>query len=73
MANSKYHQVVLGADYNLSKRTTVIASLGWMKEGAGRQADYIGLVPDGTDAAGNAQYKKSEQAYSFGLGLSHKF
>ena len=73
LANSKYHQVVLGADYNLSKRTTVIASLGWMKEGAGRQADYIGLVPDGTDAAGNAQYKKSEQAYSFGLGLSHKF
>lgn len=63
VSNSKYDQVVLGADYNLSKRTTVIASLGWLKEGDGRQSTVIGDVTD----------KKREQAYSFGLGLSHKF
>ena len=63
VSNSKYDQVVLGADYDLSKRTTVIASLGWLKEGDGRQNTVIGDVTD----------KKREQAYSFGLGLSHKF
>ena len=78
--HSKYDQVVLGADYHLSKRTTVIASLGWAKEGA--------LAYAGWDAAGNptsgglvgfvkdketGDWKTKEQAYSFGLGLRHKF
>lgn len=61
--NSKYDQVVLGADYDLSKRTTVIASLGWMKEGANKANKFV--VGDGT--------KNTDQAYSFGLGLRHKF
>ena len=61
--NSKYHQVVLGADYYLSKRTTVIASLGWLKEGDGRKAKIIGNVTD----------RAKEQAYSVGVGLRHKF
>ena len=61
--NSKYDQVVLGADYDLSKRTTVIASLGWMKEGKGTAQNVIADVSNGT----------TDQAYSFGLGLRHKF
>lgn len=63
--NSKYHQVVVGADYNLSKRTTVIASFGWMKEGVDRQGRFIGDVPNSD--------RSKNQAYSVGLGLSHKF
>ncbi|MBO4576322.1 MAG: porin [Neisseriaceae bacterium] len=66
---TRYDQVTLGVDYHLSKRTTVISTLGWMKEGAGRVGDnYIGTVlnDDGTQ-------RTKEQAYSFGLGLSHKF
>lgn len=62
--DSKYDQVVLGADYYLSKRTTVITSLGWMKEGKGKINSFIYNVDNG---------KKSDQAYSFGLGLRHKF
>ena len=68
IANSKYDQVVLGADYYLSKRTTVIASLGWMKEGVNKANKIIDIA----GAAGAAD-KKTDQAYSFGLGLRHKF
>ena len=82
LAHSKYDQVVLGADYHLSKRTTVIASLGWAKEGKNAYAGYdatndvllpggglIGAVKD----KDTGEFKNKEQAYSFGLGLSHKF
>lgn len=67
VADSKYDQVVLGADYDLSKRTTVIASLGWMKEGQNKANKFI------DNFNGGVVDKKSDQAYSFGLGLSHKF
>lgn len=67
VADSKYDQVVLGADYDLSKRTTVIASLGWMKEGQNKANKFIDNIN------GGVVDKKSDQAYSFGLGLSHKF
>ena len=30
----KYHQVVLGADYDFSKRTTAFAQAGWLKAGS---------------------------------------
>ena len=65
--NSKYDQVVLGADYYLSKRTTVIASLGWMKEGVNKANKFIDVLD------GAAEGKNTDQAYSFGLGLRHKF
>ncbi|MBP5789955.1 MAG: porin [Neisseriaceae bacterium] len=73
--DSKYHQVVLGADYHLSKRTTVITSLGWAKEGANAYlgGGMIGPVYN-YDANGNViDQRTKEQAYSFGLGLRHKF
>lgn len=78
--HSKYHQVVLGADYHLSKRTTVITSLGWAKEGANAYPVYDAQVDDirgagmiGTVKNADGTYKTKEQAYSFGLGLRHKF
>ena len=33
--STKYHQVVLGADYDFSKRTTAMISAGWLKAGNG--------------------------------------
>ena len=33
--NTKYDQVVLGADYSLSKRTTANVQAGWLREGLG--------------------------------------
>ncbi len=33
--STKYHQVVLGADYDFSKRTTAMVSGGWLKAGNG--------------------------------------
>ena len=33
--STKYHQVVLGADYDFSKRTTAMVSAGWLKAGNG--------------------------------------
>ena len=33
--NTKYDQVVLGADYTLSKRTTANVQAGWLREGLG--------------------------------------
>lgn len=35
LANTKYDQVVLGADYDFSKRTTAMVSAGWLSEGKG--------------------------------------
>ncbi|STZ77468.1 trimeric porin PorB [Bergeriella denitrificans] len=32
---SKYNQVIIGADYDFSKRTTALVSAGWMKAGQG--------------------------------------
>ncbi|OSI31820.1 trimeric porin PorB [Neisseria dumasiana] len=33
--NTRYHQVVVGADYDFSKRTTAMVSAGWLKAGNG--------------------------------------
>lgn len=34
-ANSQYNQVIVGADYDFSKRTSALVSAGWLKEGKG--------------------------------------
>ena len=33
--NSAYNQVIVGADYDFSKRTSALLSAGWLKEGKG--------------------------------------
>ena len=45
--NTKYDQVVLGADYDFSKRTTANVQAGWLREGNGE-----GLGKDKTTAVG---------------------
>ncbi|MBP6862071.1 MAG: porin [Neisseriaceae bacterium] len=35
IADSKYDQVIIGADYALSKRTTALVSAGWLRYGKG--------------------------------------
>ncbi|MFD1244204.1 porin [Paralysiella testudinis] len=35
VGNTKYDQIVLGADYDFSKRTTAMVSAGWLSEGLG--------------------------------------
>ena len=57
--NSGYDQVIIGADYALSKRTTALVSAGWMNAANGE-----------VDANGNF---KDEDLYSIGVGLRHKF
>ena len=46
--NSAYNQVIVGADYDFSKRTSALVSAGWLKEGKGdykyeKTAGTVGL------------------------------
>ena len=61
--NTKYDQIVLGADYSLSKRTTANVQAGWLREGLGE--DYIG----------NGQWESNGKlkTTAFGVGLKHVF
>ncbi|WP_308861955.1 trimeric porin PorB [Neisseria mucosa] len=45
-ANSQYNQVIVGADYDFSKRTSALVSAGWLKEGKGanKTQSTAGLV-----------------------------
>ena len=56
--NSGYDQVIIGADYALSKRTTALVSAGWMNAANGYNDE--GQLDDG-------------DLYSVGVGLRHKF
>ena len=45
---SQYDQVIVGADYDFSKRTSALVSAGWLKEGKGankteKTASMVGL------------------------------
>lgn len=47
-ANRQYDQVIVGADYDFSKRTSALVSAGWLKEGKGAEkvektASMVGL------------------------------
>ncbi|MCP1659938.1 trimeric porin PorB [Neisseria perflava] len=44
--DSDYNQVVVGADYDFSKRTTALVSAGWLKAGSGASKieNYAGMV-----------------------------
>lgn len=55
---SGYDQVIIGADYALSKRTTALVSAGWMNSANAKNAK--GELEDG-------------DLYSVGVGVRHKF
>ena len=47
-ASTQYDQVIVGADYDFSKRTSALVSAGWLKEGKGvnkteKTASMVGL------------------------------
>lgn len=47
-ANYQYDQVIVGADYDFSKRTSALVSVGWLQEGKGKNktektASMVGL------------------------------
>ena len=60
--NTKYDQIVLGADYSLSKRTTANVQAGWLREGRGEDWDGQDWVSFG-----------KEKTTAFGIGLKHVF
>ena len=56
--NTKYDQIVIGADYSLSKRTTANVQAGWLREGLGYYFDDT---------------SRKETTTAFGVGLKHVF
>ena len=66
--NSGYDQVIIGADYALSKRTTALVSAGWMNSGASVKSVTVNSKGDVTGAA-----LEDDDIYSIGVGLRHKF
>ena len=59
LGNTKYDQIVLGADYDFSKRTTANVQAGWLREGNGQNINGESLGKTKTTA--------------FGVGLKHTF
>lgn len=59
MKNTKYDQIVLGADYGFSKHTTANVQAGWLREGNG----YNELN----------ESKGKNKTTAFGVGLKHTF
>lgn len=60
--NTSYDQVIVGTDYALSKRTTVLASAGWKNAPVAYEVNEQGKVK-GVD----------KNVYGLGLGLRHVF
>ena len=56
--NSKYDQVLLGADYAFSKRTTAMVTAGWLRSGRGAHP----ASPEG-----------NVSTTALGVGMKHKF
>ena len=66
--NSGYDQVIIGADYALSKRTTALVSAGWMNSGSTLKSVTTNSKGQVTGAA-----FEDDDIYSIGVGLRHKF
>ena len=62
--NTKYDQIVIGADYAFSKRTTANVQAGWLREGNGFDYD-----PAKDEFYNNGKTKTT----AFGVGLKHTF
>ena len=73
---NKYDQIIAGLDYNLSKRTAVLASLGYWTNKPKSWTEVRDQVTDNFRSDSNKKYKSNRErieAYSFGLGLRHRF
>ena len=67
--NTKYDQIVIGADYAFSKRTTANVQAGWLREGNGYTGDLYD--PAHHDVAQKSNGKTKTTAV--GVGLKHVF
>ncbi|MGE9658263.1 porin [Snodgrassella alvi] len=67
--NTKYDQIVIGADYAFSKRTTANVQAGWLREGNGYSGNLYD--PAHNDVAQKSNGKTKTTA--IGVGLKHVF
>ena len=68
--NTKYDQIVIGADYSFSKRTTANVQAGWLREGNGPD-DIGGDIGPNNEPIMVGKGKTKTTA--FGVGLKHTF
>ena len=71
-ASANYHQVSIGADYSLSKRTDVYMTAGW-QHASGDQGDGLGGSMPAEASIGSYGYNGTATQTMFNLGLRHKF
>jgi len=67
-----YHQVSLGADYNLSKRTDIYVTAAW-QHANGETGDGSGGSMPAEASIGSYGYPGTNTQTMFNLGLRHKF
>jgi len=72
VASASYHQVSLGADYNLSKRTDVYL-IGAYQHASGHTVDQDGSVIDAQASIGSYGYSGTNSQSMVNLGLRHRF
>lgn len=70
--SANYHQVSIGADYSLSKRTDVYMTAGW-QHASGDQGDGSGGSMPAEASIGSYGYNGTTTQTMFNLGLRHKF
>ena len=70
--NANYHQVSIGADYSLSKRTDIYVTAGW-QHASGDQGDGLGGSMPAEASIGSYGYNGTATQTMFNLGLRHKF
>jgi predicted porin len=70
--SAKYHQVSLGADYSLSKRTDVYL-IGAYQHASGQQGDGAGGFAPAQASIGSYGYSGTSSQEMVSLGLRHKF
>ncbi|WP_175946257.1 porin [Caballeronia sp. BCC1704] len=71
-AGARYHQVSLGADYTLSKRTDIYLVGAWQKAN-GSQRTTTGGLQDAQASVGSYGYGGKSTQSVVALGLRHKF
>lgn len=67
--NTKYDQIVIGADYAFSKRTTANVQAGWLREGNGYSGDLADPAHHDVAQTSNGKTKTT----AIGVGLKHVF
>jgi predicted porin len=70
--SANYHQVSIGADYSLSKRTDLYMTAAW-QHASGETGDGFGGITPAEASIGSYGYAGTSTQTMFNLGLRHKF